>query len=135
MSNYYNSETLLEQQSEIVKLTSERDELKLACRNKDFAIDELNSELDALKAQAEELITRIIAAERVEQLLADAPDLTFAGCLSMFPEEFADRDAEVAKAAYLHALNKYARSMPSCEFINVAEIYANQLRQQAKVGE
>jgi uncharacterized coiled-coil DUF342 family protein len=37
------------------KLTAERDALKVDCRNKDFVIDELSSELDAVKAQVKEL--------------------------------------------------------------------------------
>jgi chromosome segregation ATPase len=44
---------MLERQEQ--KLTAERDTLKFDCRNKDFAIDELSSELDAVKAQVKEL--------------------------------------------------------------------------------
>lgn len=64
------------------------------------------AERDALAAQVEALQSRIGAAERVEAIFSEAPELSFVECKKLFPEEIRELRAEAGRAGFVEGVRQ-----------------------------
>ena len=106
-------------------------------------IDKMDPELLALRAQVEQLLTRIHTAERIEKIFADAPDLTFDSCVQMFPAEIAEIKAQ-AVTEFLAEIKRHLSKKLTplnllgevdCVIVDAHATFISKLRQAAKGGE
>lgn len=112
----------------IESLVAERDYFKNGMAELQDIIDKLELERDALAA-------RIQAAERVEKIFSETPELVFDDCLKLFADEIREIEAKAGRAGFVEGYDECWRQVFGTDVPEYATAYsADQYAERVKAG-
>lgn len=92
------------------------------------------SDYEKLKHERDVLAARIHAAERVEKLLDDAPELTFDDCLSLFSDDIRNMKVEYCRIGFIEGYEQCHYDIDN-DYISRSEPMADKFADKILKGE